>query len=61
MMQFVMSQDKTSITPPEAGLQLVLLYKSEHLSQEKVKCSFVLTLIKNTVTQYDIKLMLNED
>ena len=22
MMQFVMSQDKTSITPPEAGLQL---------------------------------------
>ena len=24
MMQFVMSQDKTSITPPEAGLQLLL-------------------------------------
>ena len=23
MMQFVMSQDKTSITPPEAGLQLI--------------------------------------
>ena len=24
MMQFVMSQDKTSITPPEAGLQLLV-------------------------------------
>ena len=39
MMQFVMSQDKTSITPPEAGLQLSVEQSSnyEHVKEAILK------------------------